>query len=68
VQELLAALTLVKEAIDGVNALVTLHETRQAEAWAGDSAQAYAEIKAAKNPAERRKVAQEIRSLWATLG
>jgi hypothetical protein len=68
VSEILAALALVKEAIDGVNALVALNEARQNEAWAGDSAQAYADIKAAKSPAERRKVAQEIRSLWATLG
>lgn len=65
---ILAALSLIKEIIDGIKGIAKFIEDNRNEKWFQDSAQIFIQLRGAKNDDERKKILQDLAGAWRGIG
>ncbi len=61
---ILAALSIIKDIIDGVKAVSSFIQENKREAWFQESAKVFSTLREAKTTDERKKIAQDLAALW----
>lgn len=64
---ILAALSIVKDIIDGIKAVSSFISENKKEAWFQESSKVFVELRNAKTPDERKKIAVDLANLWKGL-
>lgn len=64
IQGILAALSLIKDIVDGIKAVSSFISENKKEAWFQESAKVFVELRGAKTTDERKKIAQDLANLW----
>lgn len=64
IQGILAALSLIKDIVDGVKAVSSFIQENKREAWFQESSKVFIELRGAKTPDERKAIAKSLADLW----